>query len=139
MTTTDRASAAIETAVGVPAFLLFLALILGAGRVALAREAVEAAAAEGARSASIARTQALADQAARAGTTAVVDNQGLHCALLRISADTSQFARPVGVPATVSVTVSCDVDLSDLVIPGLPGTIPITVTMDSPLDTYRGR
>jgi Flp pilus assembly protein TadG len=139
MTRTDRASAAIETAVGVPAFLLFLALVVGAGRVALARQAVEAAAAEGARSASIARTQAVAEQVARAGATAAVANQGLHCAQLWVSADTSEFAKPAGAPATVSVTVSCDVDLSDLVIPGLPGTLPITVTMDSPRDTYRGR
>ncbi|HEY5275589.1 MAG TPA: TadE/TadG family type IV pilus assembly protein, partial [Coriobacteriia bacterium] len=57
----ERGSAAIETAVGVPAFLLFIALIIGAGRIAIARQAVEAAAAEGARSASIERTQAAAD------------------------------------------------------------------------------
>ncbi len=139
MTRTDRGSAAIETAIGVPAFLLLVAMVIGAGRVALARQAVEAAAAEGARSASVERTQRLADLAARSSAAAAVANQGLRCVALRVAADTSEFAKPLGVPATARVTVSCDVDLSDVAIPGMAGTLPISVTMTSPLDTYRAR
>jgi len=135
----ERGSAAIETAVGVPAFLLFIALIIGAGRIAIARQAVEAAAAEGARSASIERTVAAADHSAKTAADATLANQQLQCASTWVVVDTSGFARPVGTPATVSVTITCVVNLSDVAIPGLPGTLPITETISSPLDTYSGR
>jgi len=139
MSRSERGSAAIETAIGVPAFLLFIALIIGAGRIAIARQSVEAAAAEGARSASIARTQSTADHDAITSAAATLANQQLQCVTTRVVVDTSGFAKPVGTPATVSVTVTCTVNLSDIAIPGLPGTLPITETMTSPLDTYRGR
>ena len=139
MSRSERGSAAIETAIGAPAFLLFIALIIGAGRIAIARQSVEAAAAEGARSASIARTQSTADHDAITSAAATLANQQLQCVTTRVVVDTSGFAKPVGPPATVSVTVTCTVNLSDIAIPGLPGTLPITETMTSPLDTYRGR
>jgi Flp pilus assembly protein TadG len=139
MIRTDRGSAAIETVIGVPAFLLFIALIIGAGRIAIARQSVEAAAAEGARSASIARTQSAADHDAATAVAATLGNQGLQCATTLVVVDTSEFAKPVGTPATVRATVTCVVNLSDVAIPGLLGTLPITETMTSPLDTYRGR
>lgn len=135
----DHGSAAIETAIGVPAFLLFIALIIGAGRIAIARQSVEAAATEGARSASIARTRSAADHDAITRATATLENQQLQCVTTQVVVDTSGFAVPVGTPASVSVTVTCTVNLSDVAIPGLPGTLPITETMTSPLDTYRGR
>ena len=139
MSRSERGSAAIETAIGAPAFLLFIALIIGAGRIAIARQSVEAAAAEGARSASIARTQSSADHDAITSAAATLANQQLQCVTTRVVVDTSGFAKPVGAPAAVSVTVTCTVNLSDIAIPGLPGTLPITETMTSPLDTYRGR
>ena len=136
---TERGSAAIETAIGVPAFLLFIALIIGAGRVAIARQSVEAAAAEAARSASIARTQSTADHDAATSAAATLANQKLQCVTTQVVADTSGFAKPVGTATTVSVTVTCVVNLSDVAIPGLPGALAITETMSSPLDTYRER
>jgi len=45
----------------------------------------------------------------------------------------------VGTPAKISATVTCDVNLSDLFLPGVPGSKAITATMSSPLDTYRER
>ena len=53
----ERGSAVIEAVVGVPAFMLFVLLIIAGGRLAIAQQAVEAAAADAARAASIARTQ----------------------------------------------------------------------------------
>ena len=41
--------------------------------------------------------------------------------------------------ASVTATVTCVVNLSDVAVPGLPGTRTITATMSSPLDTYRER
>jgi hypothetical protein len=45
----------------------------------------------------------------------------------------------VGETATVSVTVHCRLDLSDLSVPGVPGSRLIEATMTSPIDTWRER
>ncbi len=135
----DRGSEALEAAIGVPAFLLFIALIIAGGRLAIADQAVQAAAAEAARSASISRTQGQAHGAAVSGATSSLANQQLQCTTKSVSVDTSGFASPVGTPASVTATVTCVVNLSDVAVPGLPGTRTITATMSSPLDTYRER
>lgn len=134
----ERGSASVEAAVGVPAFLLLIGLILLAARVTVMSQAVQAVAADAARAASIARTaeqaQAAAAHAAGAGVTA----QGLDCLTVQVSADTTGFAAPVGTPAVVTATVTCRVDLTGIDLPGL-GEREVTATMVSPLDTYRGR
>ena len=135
----DRGSEALEAAIGVPAFLLFIAMIIAAGRLAIAHQGIDAAAAQAARSASIARTQTAAHASAVNGATSSLANQKLLCASTSVNVDTSGFASPVGTPATVSATITCVVSLSDVAIPGLPGTRTITSTMSSPLDTYRAR
>ena len=135
----ERGSATIEAVIGVPAFLLFVLLIIAAGRIAIARQAVEASAAEAARSASIARTQPQAEANGISGAAASLRNQDVRCTSQRVDVDTSGFAAPVGTPATVTATVTCIADLSDLSIPGLPGSRTITATMSSPIDTYRER
>ena len=135
----ERGSEAIEAAIGVPAFLLFIALIIGAGRFAIAHQAIDAAAAEAARAASIARTQSQAASSATAGATASLANQQLQCTSKSVTVDVAAFASPPGTPASVSATVSCTVNLSDVTVPGLPGNRTITSTMSSPLDTYRER
>ncbi|MFE5310283.1 TadE/TadG family type IV pilus assembly protein [Isoptericola sp. NPDC056573] len=134
----ERGSAAIEAAVGVPAFLLIMGLVFAGGRVALAGQSVEAAATEAARSASIARTQAEAEAGAVAAARRSLDEKGLHCAP-QVAVNTNGFGNAVGVASSVSATVTCDVGVGDLAVPGLPGTIRIAKTMDSPIDTYRER
>jgi Flp pilus assembly protein TadG len=129
----------VEAVVGVPAFLLFLALILLAGRVAVAKQAVQAAANDAARAASITRTQSEAAGAATSSASATLANQGLTCTQRRVAVDTSGFTRPPGTPATVAATVTCAVALSDLALPGVPGSTRVTATVRSPLDTYRER
>ena len=133
----ERGSAAIEAAIGTSAFMLFIAMIITGGRIAMAYQAVEAAAAEAARSASIARTQGEAEAAGSSGATASLANQQLQCTSRSVSVDTSGFAAPVGTPSQITATVTCVVDLSDVAIPGMPGARTITSTMSSPIDTYR--
>lgn len=133
----ERGSEAIEAAIGIPAFMLFVALIMAGGRLAIAHQAVESAAADGARSASIARSQGEAHGAATSAAGASLANQGLSCVSRAVSVDTSGFIVPVGTAGSVSVTVSCVVNLSDVAVPGLPGTKTITSTSVSPVDTYR--
>ena len=134
----ERGSAVIETVIGVPAFMLFVALIVFAGRVAIAHQGVQSAAADAARSASIARTQGTAQTAGDAAAATSLANQHVNCTATTVSVDTTGFASPVGTPAKISASVTCYVNLSDL-LPGVPGTKAITATMSSPLDTYRER
>ncbi len=135
----DAGNAAVELAPVAAVFIIFLALAIFAGRVSVARNAVAAAARDAARQASIARTAPAAQHAARDEAAAALARDRLDCTPA-ITVDTSGFQVPVGEPAQVSVTVSCDVRLADLaVIPGIPGVKPLTATFTSPLDTFRGR
>ncbi|MBT0773241.1 pilus assembly protein [Kineosporia sp. J2-2] len=129
----------LEFVVVVPGLLLVLSLVIFGGRLALAHQAVEAAAAEAARTASIARQASTAAGDARAAAQNTLDEERLRCSSTTTSVDTSGFAAPVGTAATVSATVTCVVNLSDLALPGLPGSRTVTATGDSPLDTYRER
>jgi Flp pilus assembly protein TadG len=124
--------------IGVPAFMLFVLLFVFAGRVAIAHQGVQSAAADAARSASIARTQGGAQTAGDTAAATSLANQHMNCTATTVSVDTTGFASPVGTPAKVNVIVTCQVNLSDL-LPGVPGTKVIAATMSSPLDTYRAR
>lgn len=134
----ERGSSVVEVVILAPALGLFLALIIAGGRVAVAHQAVEASAAEAARAASIARTQGQAQASAEAAATASLTNQTTRCVSTAVTVDTSGFATPVGTPASVGATITCQVDLAGL-LPGLPGSMNITATVRSPLDTYRER
>jgi len=135
----DRGSATIEAVIGVPAFLLFVGLIIFAGRVAVTHQAVESAAAAAARSASIARTQQAAAADAQSAASGSLTDQDIHCVTAQVDIDAAGFGAPVGTPAKVTATVTCVVDLADLAVPGVPGTRTVTATMSSPIDTYRER
>jgi Flp pilus assembly protein TadG len=135
----ERGSAAIEAVIGVPAFLLFVGLIIFGGRTATTHQSVETAAADAARSASLERTTASARTQAISAATTSLTNQGIHCLDIDVTVDASQFSRAVGEAATVTVTVQCRLDLSDLSIPGVPGSRLIRATSTSPIDTWRER
>lgn len=135
----DCGSASIEAAIAVPAFALFVGLIIFGGRTAIARQSVESAASDAARSSSILRTSAEAKSAAEKAARANLGSQGLNCVRVDIKVDVHGFSRFVGEPAQVEVTVACLVDLSDLSVPGVPGTRTVSATMTSPIDTWRER
>lgn len=136
----DRGSSSIELAIVAPGVLAFLALIVIGGRVNLARQAIEASAFDAARTASLARTQGEARSEAVAAATTTLRNQGVTCRSTSVHVDVTGFRRPVGQPATVTATVRCTAELSDVALPGLPGSIVLTpAEFTSPLDTYRTR
>jgi Flp pilus assembly protein TadG len=134
----ERGTAAVETVVGVPAFLLLIALVWLGARVTLAEQAVQSAATEAARSASLARTAVTAREQATAAATMTLVDQRVACVARSVTVDTAGFAVPVGSPARVSATVRCTVDLSDLGLP-VPGRHRLEQTAVSPLDTFRAR
>jgi hypothetical protein len=110
-----------------------------AGRVNSAGAAVEQTAVDAARTASSARTAAVAGDLAQAGAARTLATQGLQCTTTTVALDTSGFATPPGQSATVTATVTCPVRLSDLSLPGLPGTRTVSHTATSSLDTFRER
>jgi Flp pilus assembly protein TadG len=134
----DRGASTLEMAILAPGLLLIIGMAIVAMRIEVADQAVEAAAHDAARAASISRTGDDAYAAARAAAMNELDQQGLHCNPV-VQPDTSQFSRPIGEPAVVTVTVTCDEKLSDIGMPGLPGHKRITATFTSYLDQFRGR
>ena len=134
----ERGSAAVEMVLLVPVLVMIVMVVVFAGRVALARQTVQAAAADAARAASLARDAAQARADATAVATRTLTTQGLVCARSNVTVTSSGFNTPVGQPAQVLVTVTCDVRSSDLGLPG-PATTRVEATHTSPLDTYRGR
>ncbi len=135
----ERGVVTLEFVVLTPVLIALLGLLVMAGRVAIASNSVQAAADEAARSASISRTASAARSGAEAGARRSLARQDLRCATVRVEVDTGGFATPVGLPARVSATVTCVVQLADLALPGFPGSRTVTATAVSPLDTYRER
>ncbi|MFI7033573.1 pilus assembly protein [Microbispora hainanensis] len=133
----ERGSATLELVVLAPALLALIALVVLTGRIATAYSAVESAARDAARRASIARAPAEARRAATTSAAAALRREGLRCAP-SIAVDTSGFSRQVGTPAQVVARVTCTVQLGDL-LPGLPGQKTVRASFASPIDPYRGR
>ena len=134
----ERGSAAVEIALLAPLLGALVLVVIFGGRLALARQTVQAAASDAARAASIARTPGDAERSARRIAHGTLTNQGVHCATTTIEVDTAGFNAPVGTPAATTVTISCDVATADLTLP-LPGTTRVSATSTSALDVYRGR
>ncbi|SBT50461.1 TadE/TadG family type IV pilus assembly protein [Micromonospora auratinigra] len=149
----ERGSVSIEVAVLAPAFIALMVLAGVAGRTAVADEAVESAAHDAARAASIARDASTGRAAATTAARRRLDWAGLSCATPptlafsgSVAGSDTGFANAYrsapGVPSTVTVRVTCRVSFADLRAPGLPG-VPashtVSATFTSPLDTYRSR
>jgi Flp pilus assembly protein TadG len=135
----DAGNAALELVVLAPVIFILIALVVAAGRTSIAQGAVDAAARDAARQASISLTPLAAQEAARSSAEAALSGDGLDCHP-RVHVDTRQFVTvPVGLPASVTATVICRVPLSDLVVPGLPGSRTLSFSFTSPLDPYRER
>lgn len=135
----ERGSASVEAAIAVPAFALFVGLIIFGGRTTVAHQAVESAAVDAARSASLARTRSTAETAATTAATNSLANQDVACARVTVQVDTDAFTAAVGQNAAVHVTVGCLLDLEDLAVPGVPGKRTVQARASSPLDTWRER
>jgi Flp pilus assembly protein TadG len=135
----ETGAVAVEAALLAPALLLVLALLMFGGRNAIATGAVEQAAVDAARAASLARTGPLADTAAREAAGRSLADQDLDCATITVRVETRAFRTQPGQEATISTAVTCILRLSDLALPGLPGSKRISATAVSAIDKYRER
>lgn len=134
----DRGSATLELVIFAPVMLGVIATVVMAGRVAIAGNTIDQAAYSAARAASLARNAADAEAAANGVIDSVVADNSIPCTPA-VTIDTTEFARPVGETATVSVDLSCTVDLSDLIAEWIPGSVTLDGAATSVLDTYRER
>ena len=135
----DEGSAAIEAAIVLPALIMFLCLAIAGGRIVTSGAKIDSAAEDAAREASIHRTAAAAQSAARSAAAQSLNDQGIKCASTSLSINTGGLSVPVGQVGTVTVTVTCTVNLADLLLPGVPGAKTITSTATSVVDQYRQR
>ncbi|MER6358588.1 TadE family protein [Streptomyces sp. NPDC001634] len=135
----ERGSYALETAVLAPVLIAILLLMVAFGRVTDAEGAVDAAAHAAARAASLERDAAAAQSAAQNAVTRSLDGDGVTCQTSNVAIDTSGYTTDAGTAATVTATISCTANLSDIGMPGLPGAKTLTASWTSPIDTYRAR
>ncbi|GAA4561105.1 TadE/TadG family type IV pilus assembly protein [Planotetraspora kaengkrachanensis] len=134
----DRGSVALETAIIAPAMLAMLVMMIALGRIAIAHGAIDAASRDAARQASIARNPDSARSAALSSAQAALMREGLACSP-SVDVDTRAFSEPVGKPAAVTATVTCEIDLADIALPGMPGSKTLTSSFASPIDPFRAR
>lgn len=137
----ERGAVATEFVLLVPVLMLLLAVVVGGARIWWAKTSVHQLAASAARQASIARTAGDAQAKASALVAQDAAASGLDCGGggPALSLDTSGFGAPVGEAATVMASVSCAVPLSDVLLPGVPGSFEVDATAASTLDRYRAR
>jgi Flp pilus assembly protein TadG len=135
----DRGAASLEVVILVPALMIMLGLMIAGGRLWFAKSTVADAAQAAARAASLARSAGEGQRAGRDAAAAALDTGGLACDGRRVSVDTAAFAVSAGFPATVHATITCTVSFTDVLLPGTPGSITVTRSGSSALDTYRTR
>ena len=130
----DAGSAGIETAFAVTALLMVLFFVVGGMRIVGAGGDVSSAARSGARAAATARTPHEAHGDARAVVAEALTGRGVACSGgPRVSVDGGGVAG-----GAVTVTVTCDISLQDVVIAGFPGRRTVTVSAVEYVDRIRG-
>jgi Flp pilus assembly protein TadG len=129
----EDGAATTELVLITPVLIILLLFVTLAGRLALTRGDVEGAARDAARAASIARTSAQAVSDARAAAAANLERSGTPCGELVVRPDVSNF-RSGG---SVSVSVTCNVRLGDLMLLRVPATRSVEATAVEVIDVYR--
>jgi Flp pilus assembly protein TadG len=129
----ERGSLTIEIVAMTPVLFLLALTILVFGRVSEARQQVVEASRAGAEAASVLPSPGSAESGAAATAVVGVFDRNHTCVHMEINTDVSHFY-PGGY---VSVTVACQVDLSDLSVPGVPGSTTVRATSTAPIDPYR--
>ena len=125
----------IELIILAPLFMALICLVLLFGRMLNAKSAVDGAARDGVRAASLARSPRAAVAAASGAVAAdLAGPQRTRCATWTVQTDTTRFV-PGG---QVVVSVTCQVRLADLALLHVPGTKTITASYPAPIDRFRG-
>jgi Flp pilus assembly protein TadG len=129
----ERGSLTVEIVVLTPVVLLFVLLALSFGRFELAHQQVVGAAQAAAQAASVVSDPAEATAAALRVAQPDVANDLHACQRLTVTTNTTHFA-PGGF---VVVVVTCQINYSDLLIPGVPGRAVVQASERAPIDPFR--
>ncbi|MFY1697189.1 MULTISPECIES: TadE/TadG family type IV pilus assembly protein [unclassified Solwaraspora] len=144
----QRGSISVEVAILTPVFLLLIVVAWVSGRTVVARNALDAAAHDAARAASISRTKAEAQTHAAHAVQQRLDWAGIACAdepVPNFQHDgvdtlTAAFDSPPGAAtALIHVRITCAVRFDDLGLPWVPDDRLLSAEFRSPLDRFRGR
>lgn len=126
----ERGSATVEALFFVPVMVVVLLGVVAGGRLVEAKADVWAATREAARAASLRGTRGGASVAAQDAVGDALARRRRSCASWNATVDTTRLA-PGGV---VIVDVNCVVALSDLGLPGLPGSRSVHARVIVPVD-----
>ena len=133
-TSDERGIAVLEFVLLVPVMLLMVFVVVGLGRLGMARQDIDAAARDAARAGSIARSPDDAQAAATAAANYALAAHDITCAGMSVIVDTSDF-RPGG---WVRVDLSCAIEMADLTGMWIPGTPTMQARGVAVVDTFRG-
>ncbi|MFI7679541.1 TadE/TadG family type IV pilus assembly protein [Actinophytocola sp. NPDC049390] len=130
----DDGSATAEITLATPLLVMLLVVVgIVIHRGVDARIRIDDAAHQAARAASLERHLAVATAAARATTRDALAAAGVACRHHEVTTSIHGL-RPGG---TLHVTVTCDVDIGDTLIPGLTTTQHVSATAHEPVDQWR--
>jgi TadE-like protein len=130
----ERGSLAVELAMIAPSLLLLFGLIFAYGRVSQVNGTLESGTRDAARSATVARSLAEAQDRARRVVAEAIEATPQSC---QDSLDVRVLGDFVaGDPITIQAR--CRYGLSDIGLPGAPGTVSANSSFTSMLDPYRG-
>lgn len=130
----ERGSVATELTLLVPVLIVLLLFVVFCGRLADSRLRVDDAAHQAVRAATLARSSSQASSDAHAIAQAALSQAGVRCQNLGVSAQLAGLQPG----STVTVTVTCDIGLSDLAMLGVPGSTTAESTASSVVDQWRG-
>jgi Flp pilus assembly protein TadG len=128
----EQGSTALELVLLTPVLILLLLLVVAVGRTVDARERVQDAAHSAARAATLASTPYAAEADAQQTAAQALDQAGVTCSPMSVSADVGALTPG----STIAVTVSCKVSTTGISGLELPTTI--TSTFRSVVDQYAG-
>ena len=125
----DRGGGVVQLPIMALTYVLFIMLLVFVGRVNSGYSAAEAGARYAARTIAIARDPTAALDTARAEAPATVRAGSARCRSM-------DFAHTVDA-TQVTVTVTCQVDLAEVNILGVPGHWEASATASEPVDQFR--
>ena len=128
----DDGSYTVELVLWTPVLALLIVLIVAAGRIVAAGSDATGASRDAARAASLHTNMTAAEQAARQAARDSFGRQGDRCQ--KVTVTVSGTVAPGGL---VTVSVSCTASLSELAIPGAPGSRTLSATSTVPIETTR--
>jgi len=125
----DRGSGTVELVIMASTYVVFMMIFVFVGRVNAGYASVETAARSAARSIAIARDPTTAMNAAHDQAATIAKVGSPKCRSMT-------FAPKVSA-TEATVTITCDVDLSEVVITGVPGHWTAKATASEPIDRWR--